>query len=262
MIRFIRLIFSLILVVILLQIFPSVALNIKEEYSTLFDNRVEMAHLKIDGSITEVDEFAKNLRGYFESKRVKAILINIESAGGIPGPCQALFKEIKSLKREHPTPVVIITNSTCTFSAYYIACAADYIVASPSALIGGISAYTEFNSIQNFVANWNMEKESNFPKIDKIDETEKLAQNIYKQFTKDIAISRKLSLKDTDKWANGNIFTGDQALAIKLVDELGSEFNAVRKMRELALVEKGQKIRWIKPRANSLINQIMGYCKI
>jgi protease IV len=267
MTRIIKLIFTIFMAVILIQIFPSVATNIKEEYSSFFENRAEMARLKIDGNINNVDEHINNLRKYFENKNIKAILLHIESPGGIPGPAQALFKEIKSLKREHPTPVVALTTSLCTFSAYYVASVADYIVASPSALVGGIATYTDFFKSQSFVNNWTMQDSQNkIVTLGTTEETNKIAENlstnIYKQFTKDIAIARKLSLKDTDKWANGTIFTGDQALSLKLVDELGSEFNAVKKMRELALIEKEQKIKWVLPKSRSPLSRLLSCCKL
>lgn len=254
--RLFKLILTLFIFIILVQIFPSIAANIKEEYAIFFENRVNVAAVKIEGHISDASEYIKQIRKHFENKHIKAILLQVESSGGVPGPSQAIFREIRSLKREHPTPVIALTSDVCTFSAYYIASASDYIVAAPAALIGGIGTYTEYFKSKDLLENWTGKSCSKYS-LPSSDEVKNLSENIYKQFIKDIAISRKLSLKDTDKWANGLIFTADQALPLKLVDELGSEFNAIKKIRELALIEKNQKIHWVTNKKESAFNSLL-----
>jgi protease-4 len=85
-----------------------------------------------------------------------------------------------------------------------------------------------------------------------------VSDDAYNQFKKDVAVRRKLSLNDADKWANGKIFTGRQAFELGLVDELGSEYNAIKKIRELALIEKDKKIDWVKATGPSIYEKFMG----
>lgn len=267
--RIFKLISSIFLLAILIQILPSLVANIKEEYSSFLENSIDIGKIKIDSCIDDIDENIKSFRSFFENKNIKAILLHIESQGGVSGPSQALFKEIKSLKQEYPKPIVVLTTSVCASGAYYVASASDYIVASPSALIGGIGSYVSFFKLKEFIENLKIKydvkksgdlKTAGNPFTDMTPEMDAMLQslsdNIYKQFTKDIAIARRLSLKDTDKWANGIIFTGEQALALKLVDEVGSEFNAIKKIRELALIEKEQKINWVNANKTGVIQKI------
>ena len=268
--RLFKYISTIFLIIIILQMLPSTLNKLKSEYRFLREKRVDLAKIKIDKEIIDIDEHTKNLKSFFENKDIKGILLQLESPGGAAGSSQALFKEIKSLKQENPKPVVVITNNICASGAYYIACSADYIVSSPAALIGSIGAYVAFFKlkalIESYKIQYDVKKSGEFktvgnmftdmtPEMDQM--MQEMSDNIYKQFTKDIAIARKLSLKDIDKWANGRIFTGEQALALKLVDETGSEFNAIKKLKELALIEKNQKINWVKPKGANFVEKIL-----
>jgi protease-4 len=197
-------------------------------------------------------------------------MIQIECPGGTSGSCQALYNEILCLKKENPKPVVVYSDNMCASGGYYIACAADYIVSSPSALIGSIGNYVGFFKIkelaEHFRIKYNIRQSGKFktlsnPLTDITPEMNEFLQSvsddIYSQFKNDVAARRKLSLKDEDKWANGKFFSGKQALALGLIDEIGSEYNAIKKLRELALIEKDKKIEWVKPKPKSIFAQFL-----
>jgi protease-4 len=257
-------------VLIFINIAPILITNIKTQYKNMLEPHVNVASIKISDKIMDIDNYSKQLKTYFEDKSIKAILLEIDSGGGAAGSSQAIFNEINTLKKENPKPVVAFTINVCASGAYYIACTADYIITTRSAIVGSIGTFIGCFNVKDLLTKYNvsyLEKHTGSyktvlnpfvatnPEIDSM--LQKLSNSSYEQFTKDVATSRKLSLKEVDKWANGKIFTGEQALHIGLIDENGSKYNAIKKIRELALIKKDEKINWVKEKQPSAIEKLL-----
>lgn len=243
---------------------PSLIIGIKKQYQNLLNPNVRVGIVKICNKIEKIDEYCKQLKTYFEDKEIKAVLLEIDSPGGNAGAGQALFNEIQNLKKDHPKPLVALSLDLCASSAYYLACTADHIIASPAALVGSIGSMISFFNVSEILKKYNVgfiEKHSGkykmigSPFLASNQDAEALLQglsdNCYEQFTKDVATCRKLSLKEVSKWADGKIFTGEQALAIGLIDETGSKYNAVKKIKELALIKEDEEIHWVEEKEPS-----------
>lgn len=262
---------TILLIFIILQFTPGVFKVLKDEYEDAFGLRTKVGLLKINGEITSPTYYQKYLRAFFEANDIKAILLEIESPGGSAGSSQAIFNEIISLKKEHPKPVITLSNDLCASGGYYIACASDYIIASPMAVIGSIGSYIGSFKIKDLMEKYNVKfnyaksgeyKTTLNPYTEDTKEMNKFLQtvsdDVYNTFKHDVAIRRKLSLKNEAQWANGKFFTGKQAQALGLIDELGSQYNAIKKVRELALIEKEKRIDWVKPPRQSTMSQLFG----
>ncbi len=260
---------TLLVLLILINAAPGLLKSIKEQYKEAIQPKTKVARLKIHDTITDVEFYQQNLEKFFKNKSIKAIVLDIDSPGGAAGSSQALYNEILYLKTEYKKPVLALTYNLCTSAAYNIAIAADYIVATPSALIGSIGNYINQFKINELLStchvHYEIEKEGAFkaalnPYVPSTPEQQKmlqqLAHNCYQQFIHDVACQRKLSLQNSTDWANGRVFTGIQALKKGLIDEVGSEFNMVKKLKELALIEK--EIEWVKPAYPSIFNQLFG----
>jgi len=260
---------SFLLILILLNAAPSLFKNIKEQYKNILKPKTKVARLKINDTIYDIGFYQSNIEKYFKNKEIKAILLEIDSSGGAAGSSQALYNEIIHLKTEYKKPVVALTYNLCASGAYNIAIAADYIIAAPSALIGSIGSYINQFKVGDLLENWNVhyqiEKSGDYkaainPYTPSTPEQkqmlQKLANSCYQQFIQDVACRRKLSLQNASEWANGRIFTGNQAIKKGLIDEIGSEYNATQKIKELALIER--EIEWVKPSYPSLFSQLFG----
>jgi len=213
--------------------------------------------------------YQQNLEKVFKNKEIKAILLEIDSPGGAAGSSQALYNELIYLKTEYKKPVIALTYNLCVSGAYNIAIGADYIIAAPSALIGSIGSYIQQFKVGDFLAQWQIHYEIEKTGIYKSSLNsftpstpeqkqmlQQISDNCYQQFINDVACRRKLSLKNAAEWANGRIFTGNQALKNGLIDEVGSEYNAVQKIKELALIDR--EIEWVKPSYPSIFSQLFG----
>ena len=211
------------------------------------------------------------LNHFFAQPDIKAILLKIESPGGAAGTSEAIFYELIRLKKEYPQkPVVVLTENVCASAAYNIACAADHIVASPSAVIGSIGAnFRYLFQLKDFIEQYKIKylavkggkfKSTTDPFVDMTPEEQAMLQNVvddsYQLLIARIAQQRKLSPETSSLWADGRLFNGNQALNLGLIDEVGSLSNAIAKLKEKALIDR--KIEWVKPPKTSTWDRLFG----
>lgn len=248
---------NIFIVLILLNIAPSLIVGIKDQYFSFLSPQTKVAMISINNIIDSSEPYTKDLRTYFQDHEVKALLLKIESPGGTPGSCQAIFHEIQYLKKKYPKPIIVLTENMCASGAYYIACACDSIIASPACIIGSIGArFTTFFDTKKLLQQYNIEPCSitsgkykgamnpfETPTTDQKEMLQVVSNNTYEQFAHDVAIARKLSFAQKEIWADGKIFTGQQAQKIGLIDQLGSHSIALEKIYTVAPIEG--EIQWV-----------------
>jgi protease-4 len=250
---------NIFIVLIFLNIAPNLIVGVKNQYFAFLSPRTKIAEITINSMIDSSEPYTQYLQTYFEDHEVKALLLKIESPGGTPGSCQSIFNEIQYLKKKFPKPIIVLTENMCASGAYYIACAADSIIASPACLIGSIGArFTTFFDAKKLLQQCNIEPhtitsgtykgamnpfESLTPEQKEM--LQSVSNNTYEQFAHDVAIARKLSFAQKETWADGKLFTGQQALKLGLIDKLGSYSIALEKIHAVAPIEG--EIQWIKP---------------
>lgn len=244
---------------------------VREMYVRTVEPRTNVGYFEISGMIDNAAASSKQLRKLFEDKSIKAVLIKIESMGGVAGSSQALFNEIVAMKKENPKPVVILVENVCASGAYWVACAGDHLIASPVAWVGSIGAYIQSFRLKEFINYYKIKYEApkagayknvTDPFVDVTPEQTAMLQTLcdqtYQEFTEAIAAQRpsKLSMATVNDWANGKIFTGKQALTLGLVDELGSKSNAVAWLKEKTPITG--KIEWVYPPQPSKWQSLFG----
>jgi protease-4 len=142
---------TLFIVLIALQITPSLLKGIKTQYKYLWQDKTKVGKMTIKGGIEISEDYIEQLKKLYD-KDIKALLINVESPGGAAGSSYAIFNEIKELKKEHPEiPVVALTENICASGGYYVACACDHIIASRASLVGSIGVYMGHLQIKDFI---------------------------------------------------------------------------------------------------------------
>ena len=270
MARFSDILKNIFFLFLILQIAPSVIKNIQKQYVQFFELHSQVGLISIDGDIRDSMKYVKHIKSFFKNPEIKAIVLKINSGGGAAGSGQAIFNEINLLQKKYPKPIITITENTLASAAYYIAAATNMIISSPSTLIGSIGGYLPHQfKLNDLAEQWKVHVEtvsagkykmlrdpftSTTPEGKAI--LQSIANDAYQQFIQDISKSRKLSLENATEWAEGKIFTGNQALKLGLIDEIGSWSNAVERIREKALIEG--KIEWVTPPKPSAIFQLFG----
>jgi protease-4 len=256
---------NIFLILVILSILPRLIDSLHKQYGSFFESKTKVGVVSIKGIIYDSTHHNKHLSAYFKDPSIKAILLKIECPGGAAGTSQAIYNEIKELKKEYPKPVIALIENVCASGGYYIACASDHIIASGSATVGSIGAYLPLSfQLKEFIEQYKVHyapvkagryKTVGDPFVDRTPEETALLQGMlndtYAQFSTDVATARKLSLKEITQWGEGKVFSGRQALALGLIDALGSAKTAERIIKEKALIDDA--IEWVKPPESSSI---------
>jgi len=181
-----------------------------------------------------------------KNRHVKAIVLRINSPGGTIAATQEICAEIERAKQKG-IKVVASMGDIAASGGYYVACAADKIIANEGTLTGSIGviiAGLDLTGVfQKLYIKWNVLKSGKFKDIlaswkemspEERDLLEAIIDDAYGQFTKYVAKGRDMNLEDVIKLADGRIYTGVQAKERKLVDDLGDLDKAVKMAAELA----------------------------
>ncbi len=187
----------------------------------------------------------KELLDAAEKSTVKGVLLRVNSPGGTVGASQELYQLVEKV-RKAGKPVVVSVGDMCASGCYYLASAADKIVANPGSITGSIgvisSSYNYMGLFEKLGLRDQTFKAGKFKDLGSgtrnMTEEEKaimqaLLDDSYDQFLTDIEKGRKIPREELDKIAQGLIYTGKQALAVNLVDDLGSYQDSKRIMRKL-----------------------------
>ncbi len=224
---------SLLLLTIILYIAPFFVDGIKQQYINLLEPQTPIGVISITKPFHNDSYSTKELHSFFKDPNIKGILIKINCAETSSGTSQSLFHDIRCLKKQHPKPIIALVENMCLAGAYLIASACDCIIAPESALIGNIGQTFSTHTIQQATP------ENNAPNLE---------NESYQQLIKQIALSRKLSLTTVANWADGKIFTGTQAIALGLINEIGSLCTVIKIIKEKALIEG--EIKWVEHNHN------------
>ncbi len=248
---------NIFIILIFLQIAPILVKNVKKQYVLYFEPRTSVGVLTIKGVLYDSSPYTNQLYKFFKNQKIKALLINMDCLGSATGTGQIIFNEILALKKEYPKPVIVLVENICVSGGYLIACSADHIITPASAIIGGVGSYFSNFQLKKFIERYKMNyttvkteihKTTADPSVNLTEEEKVLIQDLQndsnKEFTQTVAKARKLSLAHLNQWADGKIFTGKQALKFGLIDEIGSMQNAIKVIKEKALIEG--EIKWIK----------------
>jgi protease-4 len=233
--------------VLLAVVVLAVALTMGSEDSAElpFSNRVQI--VDIEGELIESRPILDQLKRYEDSNSVKAILLNIDSPGGGVAVSQEIYAEIKRLREKKDKTIVAYLSSTGASGAYYVACAANKIVANPGTIVGSIGVIAEWVNyadllewakLKEIVFKTGEFKDTGSPSRPITDNEKKyfqgLIDDMYVQFLEAVASGRKLDLQEVRSMADGRVFTGRTAKDRKLIDEIGNFQDAVDVTAKLA----------------------------
>lgn len=178
--------------------------------------------------------------------RVKAVVIRINSPGGTIGACQEIVEEIWKLK-EAGIPVVASMGDVAASGGYYVASVCDKIILNPGTMTGSIGVMMGSSNLEEL-----LDKVGIKPEIIKsgkykdmgayyrgfTDEERSMIQDMvddtYSQFINTISRGRNISMEKLEPLAQGQIFTGSQAVENGLADEIGNLNTALDVVRKLA----------------------------
>ncbi|HYC60192.1 MAG TPA: signal peptide peptidase SppA [Thermoanaerobaculia bacterium] len=244
-------------------LFAIIAAAVGSDATDISLSSEKVAVIAIEGEIFEARETLDTLKRYADNNTVKAIVIRINSPGGAIAPSQEIYAGIRRTREDSGKPIVASFDNVAASGGYYIAAACDEIVSNPGSITGSIGVILQWFNTRELIAWAKLKpetitsgemKDAGSP-FRELTEAERqyfqgIVTQLHSQFIRDVAAGRakKMKKEEVARIADGRIFTGEQALELKLVDELGSIDDAVRTAGRLAGI-KGEPARlWPKPR--------------
>ncbi|MBY0276545.1 signal peptide peptidase SppA [Candidatus Binatia bacterium] len=198
-----------------------------------------VAVVPLDGEIERSDDFVETLDDLQDDQRFAAVVVRINSPGGAVAPSQEMYDAVRRLGQKKP--VIASLGSVAASGGYYVASAADTIVASPGTLTGSIGVIMSLTNVRGLMEKLGVEativtagkwKDTGSPFRAVTPEEramlQKMADQVHTQFIDAVAAGRKLDQAKVREIGNGRVYTGEEAKQIGLVDELGGLEDAVR----------------------------------
>lgn len=222
---------------ILAILFALAAIAVGVGRSGVYLGRDHVALLEISGIISSDRDRERALRKLADDDHAKALLVRIDSPGGTVVGGESLFRELRAVAAQKP--VVAVMGEMAASGGYMIALAADRIFAREGTITGSIGVIlqtAEITDLLNKIGVQSITIKSAPLKavpspVEKLTPegravTQRLVDDMYAMFMDMVANRRNLPADRVHELADGRVFTGRQALAVNLIDQIGGETEA------------------------------------
>ncbi len=217
----------------------------KFSHKSLSADKGNIGIVEIRGVILSSKKIIHDIEKFKENDAIKAIILRIDSPGGGIGPSQEIYRQIMKIRQDKK--IIASMGSVAASGGYYIACAANGIVANPGTITGSIGVIMEYANLMDIAKKIGISpvviksgefKDMGSPLRELKDSEKKIFQSLvdelHMQFVKDVAAARHMKVQTIAKLADGRVYTGQKALRLKLVDRLGNLDDAVEWAGEMA----------------------------
>lgn len=194
---------------------------------------VEVSGVIASDAPANAERIIRGLNSAWQADNAKAVVLHINSPGGSPVQSQRVYAEIMRLREAGDKPIIAVIEDIGASGAYYIAAAADDIVASPASLVGSIGViYSGFGFDQAIdklgverrvmTAGENKAFLDPFQPVNESTETfwQTVLNTTHQQFIADVKAGRGERLSDDPKLFSGLVWSGEQAIDMGLIDRL------------------------------------------
>jgi protease-4 len=220
------------------------------------------------GSV-ESEPVLKLLKRYGEDSDMKAVVVRIDSPGGAVGTSQEILDGLRRLAEDKV--VVCAMGNLAASGGLLVAMGCDRIVAQPGTLTGSIGVISTFPNVNGLLRKIDVQMNtvtagklkdagSPFREFSDADRSywQELADRIHRQFIQAVAEGRDLPVEQVEKFADGRVFTGEQAVELGLVDELGGFQDAVDLAKELAEIRGEPRLIFPPDERSRFLEELLG----
>jgi protease-4 len=220
------------------------------------------------GTMMGSDTIAEQFKNAREDSSVKAVVLRVDSPGGVAFASEAMRRELLLTKREKP--VVVSMSDVAASGGYWIAMSANRIVAEPGTITGSIGVLTGKLNLLGLYEKLGLSKDQitttdnstidypfqNFTPGQR-ESILKYMHDIYGNFLQGVAEGRKMNVAAVDKIAQGRVWSGARAKQLGLVDELGGMDTAIAAAKNLAKIPAGEQVALVYlPPPRGLVEKI------
>ncbi|MGU3668680.1 signal peptide peptidase SppA [Methylobacterium sp. A49B] len=227
-----------------------------------FAVRPQIARISVSGFIAGSEATAKLMKRVGDADAVKGVVVSINSPGGTTTGSEEIFRNLRALAAKKP--IVAFVDGTAASGAYITAIAADHIVARETSLVGSIGVLFQYPDVSGLLDKVGVKVESVKSSPLKAEPSgftptspearaalAAVVGDTYAWFKGLVAERRGMDSNQLSTVSDGRVFSGRQSVPLKLVDELGSERQAVAWLESARGVPKDLPVKDWKPRSES-----------
>jgi protease-4 len=195
--------------------------------------------------ILDSRETVRQLRYFLKKDDIRAVVLRVDSPGGVVAPSQEIYEEVRKFAAKKK--IVVSMGSLAASGGYYISAPATLIYANPGTITASIGVIIKLSNIEALMDKIGIKatviktgkyKDSGSPVRELTVEDRAMFQSVidstHNQFVRAVASGRKLPEDEVRRIADGRVLSGEQALALKLVDRLGTLQDAIEEAGRLA----------------------------
>jgi protease-4 len=229
--------FFLFLVGIFALVYFSVRSQQKDSFSGFGD---KIGIVDLEGVIVDPKEVIEQLHKFSDDSSIKAIIIHVNSPGGGAAASEEIYREVLRIRDKAKKPVVASIETVGASGAYYVSSATTKIFADNASIVGSIGVIAEWYNYEELLKWAKLQqitlkagefKDTGSPTREMTPAErvymQGLIDNMHTQFIHSVAIGRKLKDDQVLPLANGKVWTGEEALPLKLIDQIGDFRTAV-----------------------------------
>ena len=203
--------------------------------------------INISEAIMASEEIVEELNDFAEREDIDAILIRLNTPGGGVAASQEIYEKVKEISEANIKPIIASMGSVAASGGYYIAAGADTIIANKGTATGSIGVIMSYPIAADLldkvglafqsVKSGALKDAGNFarkPTKADLSYFQGLVDNLHTQFVRTVAYERGMSYDEAATLATGQVYSGEQALRLGLVDIIGTYDNAIRLVTKLA----------------------------
>ena len=211
----------------------------------------------VNGAVVGSDSLIEYIRDARADRSIKAIVLRIDSPGGSSTASDVIWRELK-ISQESGRPIIVSMSDLAASGGYYIALGGDAIVAQPGTLTGSIGVYSgkfvTSGSLEKLGANIEATSKGKHAEIYSPDrrftpeerkKIEDSMQAFYDEFVEKAAEARHMTPEKIDEIAQGRVWTGQQAKANGLVDQLGGLYTAIGVAKQRAKIPADEDVELV-----------------
>jgi len=234
----------------------------------------KIAVIDVDGVITDSDQtglfsrqenavarFREQLQYVEDDLLVEAVIVRVNSPGGGVTASDVMYHELRAFRERSKKPVVVCVMDIGASGAYYLALAGDHVVAHPTAVVGGIGVLMQLMNVEGLFGKIGLKgetiksgekKDIGSPLRPMTDEERVLLQEIVDSLhTRFVTLitERRSGLDEAAvrELADGRVYTAEEALKLRLIDQIGYLADAAEKAKGLADITKARLVMYHRP---------------
>jgi protease-4 len=201
----------------------------------------KIAVVDVEGVIIEPRTVVKELKRYAKDGSIKAIILHINTPGGGAAASQEIHDEVKRIRTEKKKPIIASIETLGASGGYYVAVGADKIYANPASIVGSIGVISQWYNYAELL-RWIKMKDVTFKAGELKDAgnparemtpaernyIQGIINDMHAQFINAVAEGRNMKADDIKPLADGRVWTGEQALSLKMIDKVGDFETALK----------------------------------